>query len=606
MKKYLIMLLVPFLIFTSCMEDESAYLPQDKENVKVDEVEPGGDGGEEPENPVDGELIPGVHQWKVTVNGVERRFKYFMPVSINTAKPISLIVYLHSENKLSENAEEIPDPIEKISSSDFINQLAIKENCIVIFPVGTQAKLTVDKKEDEYICWAKDQYQDNVPYIDALVEYMKRCTPAIDPNRIYATGYNDGAVFSCVLGIHRSNVFAAIAPFTGIRDLKEETFIPSRAIPARFFFGEADTNLKHDDALAHATQWGQKIGGSFPRYMKTSETPLEISDYNKKVDMRTFNGARSDIEIYTVKEEKSVSSKYLLPYAWEFFKNHTLDKPEALFVTAQDSSFRVEKDQQIEIPFNFTQGATLAIDYPRDWNITISDNTLHIVGPDFYNTENVDGDILISATRASKTVSVKIKYELVAPRPYFTVGEIYYGEGFKPAGIVAWVNPRNKGEAKIVSLTGPGAYDSSYYSGNSEGQFLGATFSTPDMNDGEGNTNAMFEKNKTIQSPNTSSTSAYVWAKEYALNGVKDWYLPAINEYADIVSKLDRINAKIVELGGRAISGSIYSSTVTIPEKDTKWFYYYNFATQKIEYKEAIGTEYFGFAVIRAMKIVRK
>lgn len=600
------MLLVPFLIFTSCVEDESAYLPQDKENVKVDDIKPGDGGGEEPENPVDGELIPGVHQWKVTVNGVERKFKYFMPVSISTSKSISLIIDLHSEYKLSENAEEIPDPLENISSSNFINQLAIKENCIVVFPVGTQAKLTIDKKEEDYICWAKDQYQDNIPYIDALVEYMKRCTPAIDPNRIYATGYSDGAVFSCVLGIHRSNVFAAIAPFLGIRDLNEETFIPSRAIPARFFFGEADTELKHDDAIARATVWGQEIGGSFPRYMKTSDTPLEISEYNKKVDMRTFNGAKSDIEIYSVKEEKSVSSKYLLPYAWEFFKSHTLDKSEILFVTAQDSAFRIEKNQKIDLSFNYTQGATLNIDKPEDWDITISDNALHIVGPDFYDTENVDGDIVISATRGGKTVSLKIKYELVAPKPYFTIGEIYYSDDFKPAGVVAWVNPKNKGEAKIVSLTGPGGYDSNYFSGSSENQFLGATFSTPDRKDGAKNTNMMYEKNKTLESPNTISTAGFVWAKEYELNGVNDWYLPAIDECIDIAPKLDRVNAKIVELGGRAITGQIYSSTVTIQGPDVKRYYIYDFATKKEITKDLTGTEYTAFVYFRAMKMVRK
>lgn len=602
------MLLVPFLIFTSCMEDKSAYLPQDKEDVKVDEVDPDEGGGEEPENPVDGELIPGVHQWKVTVNGVERRFKYFMPVSINTAKPISLIVSLHSGYELSENAEELPDPLEGITSANNINQLAIKENCIVVFPVGTQGKLTFDEEEKDYICWSKDQYQENIPYIDALVEYMKRCTPTIDPNRIYATGFGDGAVFSSVLGIHRSNVFAAIAPFAQIRDLKEETFIPSRAIPARFFFAEADEDLKHTDALDRATVWAEKIGGSFPQYMKMSETPLEISDYNKKVDMRTFNGARSDIEIYTVKEEKDVSEKYLLPYAWEFFKSHTLDKPEALFVTIQDSSFVIEKNQTISVPFNYTQGATIDIDYPQDWNITISDKVIHIVGPDFYdpNIENVDGDIILTVTRGGKSVSTKIGYKLVAPLPYFTVGEIYYSDDFKPAGVVAWVNSKNRGEAKIVSLTGPGAYDTSWFGGNSEEQFLGKTFSTPDMNDGKGNTNAMVERNKGIQSPNTASTSAYMWANEYEKNGVKDWYLPAIEEYADFASKLDRINAKIVEFGGRAISGSIYSSTVTIPKENNKWFYYYNFATKQIEYKETTDTEYFGFISVRAMKKVTK
>ena len=58
MRKYLFLLIVPFLALFSCVDDNSSYESQEKEKVDVEGVTPGG-GEEEP--PVDGVLTPGVH-----------------------------------------------------------------------------------------------------------------------------------------------------------------------------------------------------------------------------------------------------------------------------------------------------------------------------------------------------------------------------------------------------------------------------------------------------------------------------------------------------------------------------------------------------------------
>ena len=74
--------------------DTSAYLPQDKEQVNVDEIT-GIDTTATDTVLPEGELVPGMHLVKLNVMQggelVERRFKYYMPVTLNPAKPISLI-----------------------------------------------------------------------------------------------------------------------------------------------------------------------------------------------------------------------------------------------------------------------------------------------------------------------------------------------------------------------------------------------------------------------------------------------------------------------------------------------------------------------------------
>ena len=118
MRKYLFLLIVLFLAFFSCVDDNSSYETQEKEKVDVEGVTPGG-GEEEP--PVDGELTPGVHLVKLNVmqpdgQVVERRFKYFMPSTLVTSKPISLIFEFHGSYGFEK--DELPsDPISGITKT---------------------------------------------------------------------------------------------------------------------------------------------------------------------------------------------------------------------------------------------------------------------------------------------------------------------------------------------------------------------------------------------------------------------------------------------------------------------------------------------------------
>ena len=141
MKKYWILaLFIPFLSLYSCLEDTSAYLPQDKETVNVDDVKnEAGDENEEKELPA-GVLVPGIHLVKLTLpegdSTIERRFKYFMPISIDETKPISLIFELHG-NMTFDAGVTPSDPLSGITVANSFAQHAIKENCIICFPAGT-------------------------------------------------------------------------------------------------------------------------------------------------------------------------------------------------------------------------------------------------------------------------------------------------------------------------------------------------------------------------------------------------------------------------------------------------------------------------------------
>ena len=116
MKKYRnLLLLIPFLVLFSCMEDESEYSSQEKENVQVDQVTV--DTTDTDEELPEGQLVPGLHLVKLKVlqgqDSVERQFKYYMPVSTDASKPISLLFEFHGSYEF-EAGEEVPNPISGI------------------------------------------------------------------------------------------------------------------------------------------------------------------------------------------------------------------------------------------------------------------------------------------------------------------------------------------------------------------------------------------------------------------------------------------------------------------------------------------------------------
>ena len=82
---------------------------------------------------------------------------------------------------------------------------------------------------------------DDVAYMRALV---KRLTPGyeLDPARLYATGFSNGAMLAHRLGAQASDLFAAIAPVSG--DLWNLGLpAPANPTPTIYFQGELDTHI---------------------------------------------------------------------------------------------------------------------------------------------------------------------------------------------------------------------------------------------------------------------------------------------------------------------------------------------------------------------------
>lgn len=606
MKRYQIILPLMALFFLfSCVDDKSAYLAQEKEDINVDNVVNEDKPEEEEEELPEGQLVPGLHLVKLSVakpdgKTVERRFKYFMPVSINASKPISLIFEFHGSYTFKKG-EKPANPIQNITANDPLAQKAIKENCVVCYPAG---EVVYSADSSGTVDWHISE--NHLPFVDAMIDYFKGCTPKIDANRIYSTGQSSGSIFSFVLACERSTVFAAIAPRAGQMSLEGQTELPVRTVPVRLFAGEEDDIVIHSAVLTNMTTWAEKIGGYFAADMKTDT--LTIKDYTS-VTTRTWNGGNADIEIYSLSGvDHGVSLFYCIPYIWDFMAAHTLDGVvNNLYVTSSLKEIEARCGEAVTFSVNYTEGGIFELsNAPDGWNVKVVGKTVSLSGPkDFYAPIDRSGEMTLTVKKDGKEVSSTVRYKLIAPKDYFEVGDIYYNEDFQPAGIVCWVNKANIKEAKIVNID---QQKGILYSGNRKG--LGIDFDTPDQNDGEGNTRKMVERNKTLTSPLTARDAVFMWANSYSYKNVTDWYLPAINELAELAVNLTTINEAIKALEGVELTRTLWSSTNEVKSGDTaKTLVYYDLKTKKIITKKSkeAGSEYIGYAAEgRVLKKVTK
>lgn len=561
MKKYFSFILLLLVVFSSCEKDKSRYLTQEKKEVKVDGYEIDGEqpGGAE------GTLMPGLHQikLKLTNNGVEsnRRFTYFMPVSIDKSKPISLIFNFHGSYGAGV------DPLQGISMNHPLSQLAIKENCIVVFPAGEDTGTAVNWQNSDY----------HLPFVDAMVDYFKTHTPVVDLNRIYTCGHSSGAIFSFVLASYRSEVFAAAVPVSGQMKLSASD-VPSRAVPIRAFNGVKDDIVIHSAALNNINAWANTIGGYFATDAMDSDT-LKIDNY-KSYLTKKWAGGKADIEFFSVLDEgHGVSWNYIMPLMWEFMKAHPKNKVSSgLYLSSQLKRFDAQEGQTFSSEIRHTEGAMVSVhSAPPDWTVSYSNKILTVKAPnDFFGSTTINrkGNIKLKVERNGTSAEIILPYSLSAPKTYYEVGDLVYDAAYKPAGIVFWVNPANIKEAKIIALE------------NVTRKFgpVGTGFFTPDYNDGYGNTLALVARNKTLNLGLTASTSAFMYAYEYKAGpGITaGWYLPAVDELKQADANLAVVNAALAKYGTvleTSNSGTSYHLSSTVVDQSGKKFYTYDYHT---------------------------
>lgn len=268
----------------------------------------------------------------ITVNGVERQWRLFIPPSYNKVNPTPLVLDFHGTGSAPHKEARLTE----------FEQLAIKEGFFVVSPA---AKYLLNK--DGRVTWNVDLHKDGVDDVQFIRKLLSSLSQQymIDTTRIYATGMSGGARMSSRLACDLSSVIAAIGPVAGVR--YPEDCRPTRPVPVITFHGKADNvnHYKHqvdssaywrmgvEEALAGWVSQNQCTGSPAIEAVSDSVTRVSHQNCQNEGDVvfyrsddagHTWPGSPLADYLQKVGLGKTNTEIPATKLIWEFFKTHPL------------------------------------------------------------------------------------------------------------------------------------------------------------------------------------------------------------------------------------------------------------------------------------------
>jgi polyhydroxybutyrate depolymerase len=151
-------------------------------------------------------LSPGDWIRTVTIDGLERSYILHAPPEFDAARPIPLVMVFHGLTQ---------DGFYMMDLSGF-GRMADTGGFIAVFPNGYDPGGRFSWNAGGGCCnYAGAENIDDIAFVRRILADLQAAA-TIDPRRIFATGFDDGAMFSYRLGCEMSDAFAAIAPVASV------------------------------------------------------------------------------------------------------------------------------------------------------------------------------------------------------------------------------------------------------------------------------------------------------------------------------------------------------------------------------------------------------
>ena len=173
-------------------------------------------------------LPPGDTTHTLTYGGEERSYVLHIPPGYDASRPVTLVLAFHG---ITLDANEM------IRISGF-NVQSDASGFIVVYPNASGGQ----KSWNGGHCCGEAAVNDvdDVGFVRALTEELFTFLN-IDPNRIYATGFSNGAIMVYRLACELSDLIAAIGPVSATQALEDmEACQPARPVPVIHFHGTDD------------------------------------------------------------------------------------------------------------------------------------------------------------------------------------------------------------------------------------------------------------------------------------------------------------------------------------------------------------------------------
>ncbi len=266
----------------------------------------------------------------LTYAGEERSYVLHIPSTYDPSQPAALVLAFHGITL---------DAYEMMRISGF-NAQSDAAGFIVAYPNAAEPHRSWN---GGHCCGeAARENVDDLGFVRAVIEEIS-ASLAIDPRRIYATGFSNGAILTYRLGCEMADQIAAIAPVSATQALEDKQACrPSRPLPVIHFHGTDDKPNPYDGGLtpggvqfisvADAIQFWADLDGC-PAEPQRSEAGSIIHDVYAPCQ------AGTSVELYTIRGGghawpggEAVSQRMGEPnmeisataLIWEFFLAHPL------------------------------------------------------------------------------------------------------------------------------------------------------------------------------------------------------------------------------------------------------------------------------------------
>jgi polyhydroxybutyrate depolymerase len=244
-------------------------------------------------------------------DGLTRTYLVHVPSSYDDNVPTPLVLVLHGYTGTAEGMEPLTGFTTK---SD-------KEGFIVVYPQGLAQRWNVGFGTLKFDT-------DDVGFINELINRLEQ-KYKIDPNRIYVTGFSNGAMMAYLLGAALSDKIAAIAPVAGsigamMNNVLEIIPDPSQPVSVIVFHGTADTSVLYEgdgflSVAESVTFWVRHDG--------CSTTPQNETSSNGNVIKSVYTGSTNGTEVvlYTIvnlAHDWPTTPINATDIIWDFFISH--------------------------------------------------------------------------------------------------------------------------------------------------------------------------------------------------------------------------------------------------------------------------------------------
>jgi polyhydroxybutyrate depolymerase len=275
-------------------------------------------------------LEPGDSNHSLLFGGIQRTYILHVPPGLNASRPVSLVLAFHGIGL---------DASEMIRISGF-NAQSDTSGFIVVYPDGTGAKKSWN---GGHCCGeAAVKNVDDVGFVRVLISELSKLTN-IDPKRIYATGFSNGAIFTYRLACELANQIAAVAPVSATQvDQDQAACRPSRPIPLMHFHGTNDKLNPYEGGTTSAGTKFLSVENAIRFWVGQEGCPSQAQQNTSgKITHDLYAPCRgnSSVGLYTILDGEhawpggeAVSAQVgepsmeisATPLMWEFFLAHPL------------------------------------------------------------------------------------------------------------------------------------------------------------------------------------------------------------------------------------------------------------------------------------------